>query len=83
MCICRRMACLSSRTVREIKTTKWCGNAGQRERAAGLGDGTLERMSGIATKKEQLWVTAGKKSAQSMSFCQISVLVVASRPQPR
>lgn len=43
------------------KTTKWCRNAGQRERAAGLGDGTLVRMSGFVTKKEQLQVTSEKK----------------------
>lgn len=49
------------------KTTKWCRNAGQRERAAGLGDGTLVRMSGFVTKKEQLQVTSEKKSAQSAS----------------
>lgn len=55
---------------REKKTTKWCGNAGQRERAAGLGDGTLVRMSGFVTKKEQLQVTSGgeKKCTVGLFF---------------
>lgn len=51
--------------MREKKTTKWCRNAGQRERAAGLGDGTLVRMSGFVTKKEQLQVTSGKIKVHS------------------
>lgn len=68
----------------EIKTTKWCGNAGQRERAAGLGDGTLERMSGFATKEEQLQVTAGGKVHSLYKYIfSFSVFVGTCRPQPR
>lgn len=65
------------------KTTKWCRNAGQRERAAGLGDGTLVRMSGFVTKKEQLQVTSEKKRCTVGLFFLISVLVGTFRPRRR